>query len=46
MKISLLLHIIGEEGLDIYNTFSFPAENEDSDPSMTLETVHLPVEMT
>ena len=39
VKTSLLLHIIGEEGLDIYNTFSFPAANEDSDPSMTLKTV-------
>ena len=39
MKTSLLLHIIGEEGLDIYNTSSFLAANEDSDPSMTLKTV-------
>ena len=36
MKTSLILHIIGEEGLDIYNIFSFLAANEDSDPSMTL----------
>ena len=39
VKTSLLLHIIGEEGLDIYNTFSFPAANEDNDPSMTLKIV-------
>ena len=39
LKTSLLLHIIGGEGLDIYITFIFSAANEDSDPRMTLKTV-------
>jgi hypothetical protein len=39
LKTSVLLHVIGEEGLEVYNTFQFDAPDGDNDPSMTLQTV-------
>ena len=40
LKTSLLLHIIGEEGISVYNTFQFTAAQEGQpDPKTVLKTV-------
>ncbi|KAJ8039591.1 hypothetical protein HOLleu_17362 [Holothuria leucospilota] len=39
MKTSLLLHVIGEEALDIYNTFTFTNDAEGNPSNMNLDIV-------
>ncbi|KAJ8019064.1 hypothetical protein HOLleu_42587 [Holothuria leucospilota] len=39
IKTSLLLHVIGEEALDIYNTFTFTNDAEGNPTNMNLEIV-------